>query len=360
MGTMFGILIGVGYLVGTGALAQLIGEAGPQQGTSGVHGIQALLGGVALAMITSIIGIIFTTIGSYIAKNAKREAETTKNIFLSWMQATLLPELSSDTTNALNKLTRNLNAFNNTFSLNTRELRETLAIVKDTTLGQVELLENIRDLNVKSIANANIKVYRELQNATDEIGKFGEYVHGINEYVENVKELSKQLGEANQRISMIEEMAQFFKEERANLDVIRVQIGKADQAIGDTIGNLQTSTTNHIDKLINHNATEQARFQEVINAQQENMQQAIANQKTIVKEALQHDIETLHTVTKEIQQITSVKESMSRLEAATQQQNKKIDQLTDAIMKLATAKTDNVSGARKWLINLRRKYPGKS
>jgi len=89
IGTMSGILIGVGFLVFGGGLNELLNS----NTGSGTAGIEALLGGVALAMISSIIGILLTTVGSYINRNAKANVEKNKNTFLSWIQAELLPNI---------------------------------------------------------------------------------------------------------------------------------------------------------------------------------------------------------------------------------------------------------------------------
>ena len=349
MGTMFGILIGVGYLVITGALEELIKETSASGGSGGVDGIQALLGGVALAMITSIIGIIFTTIGSYVAKNAKRQVETNKNIFLSWMQAKLLPELSSDTASALNKLTRNLQSFNQTFSQNTQSLKETLSIVNETTQGQAELLETVRHLNISRLATANVEVYDKLKSATEEIGRFGEYVNSINAYVANVQALSSKLDDANERTRMIEEMAAFFKQERANLDTMKTliakTIGEADEKLVEVTANFKSNATEQFTALAKHTTTQQENFKTVVDEQQQTMLKAISEQKTAVEGALQQRIEDLQKLTIELQQLQPVKDSMSKLEAATQEQNRKIDRLTEAIMKLAEVKAGVSNGS---------------
>ncbi|MBK9983860.1 MAG: hypothetical protein IPP15_16075 [Saprospiraceae bacterium] len=122
-GTMLGILIGIGFLVFGGGLNDLLNSSNDL----GSKGLETLLGGVALAMISSITGIMLTTLGSHIAKNAKSEVEENKNTFLSWMQAELLPKISSDISGALVQMTKNLSNFNNTFAQNTQDLSKTLS-----------------------------------------------------------------------------------------------------------------------------------------------------------------------------------------------------------------------------------------
>jgi len=74
VGTMLGILIGIGFLVFSGSLDDLLNTGNG----AGSKGIETLLGSVALAMISSINGIILTTRGSQLTKNAKTEVEKNK------------------------------------------------------------------------------------------------------------------------------------------------------------------------------------------------------------------------------------------------------------------------------------------
>ncbi len=83
---------------------------------SAASGSNSLLSGVAWAMLASICGILLTTVNSLLFKRCKLNEEDGKNSFFAWMQSELLPELPSDTSEALNNLVRNLNKFNNTFA----------------------------------------------------------------------------------------------------------------------------------------------------------------------------------------------------------------------------------------------------
>ena len=200
-GTMFGILFGVGLLVKNGGLEALLNSEIPPwffdrfpPDTSvdiikgiwtakGSEGVITLLGGVAIAMVSSIVGIILTTWGASKARKCKVEVEKNKNSFLSWIQATLLPKLSDGTAAIMDKVSRNLNQFNDTFSGNTRELKETFASVKDTYKDLASSLEIIERLNIKEIAEFNVHVYEKMKNSTNEIGVLGEQLKGINQYL---------------------------------------------------------------------------------------------------------------------------------------------------------------------------------
>ena len=162
-------------------------------------GVTDLLGGVALAVITSAVGLLLTMAASHLFKEAKRDVELRENNFLSWIQSELLPNLSTDFTSTLVKMTDNLKDFNTTFSTNTKQLDKTLSKVNESYKDQAKLLEELERIDIKKIATANIKVYESLKNCTEEIGMLAASLKDARLYVEAVRELTSRLGEADQR-----------------------------------------------------------------------------------------------------------------------------------------------------------------
>ena len=128
-GTMAGVIMGLWDLLQSNAIMTLMSSGGgviDNASQSAASGINSLLSGVAWAMLASICGILLTTVNSLLFKRCKLNEEDGKNSFFAWMQSELLPELPSDTSEALNNLVRNLNKFNNTFAQNTSNLGNTL------------------------------------------------------------------------------------------------------------------------------------------------------------------------------------------------------------------------------------------
>ena len=112
-GTMLGVIIGLGSLLFTDSISFLMGaKAMDSVNTASggaAQGVNDLLWGVAWAMVASICGITLTTVNSMLFKKCKLQEEEGKNDFLAWMQSKLLPELPSDTSQAMNNLVQNLN-----------------------------------------------------------------------------------------------------------------------------------------------------------------------------------------------------------------------------------------------------------
>ena len=351
VGTMLGILIGVGFLVLSGGLNDLLNSGNG----SGADGVEALLGGVALAMLSSIFGILLTTYGSNITKNAKTELEKNKNTFLSWMQAELLPNISNNTSSALVRMTRNLTNFNDNFAQNSQDLKITLSKVNDSYRNQAALMQSINQLKIGDIATANIEVYDKLRNSTNEIGVFAKYLQSANEYLATIQALNRKLDDYEQRTQVIENAGKFFtKNEKwlaENFDIANLEVKAALVRFKDTTGEclsqLQESLNGQILSFNNVMQRQQEKLREELKMTtdivsesfmkiNETFEKAISDQQ----QALQGKLQETSKLVEELKNLTHIKEGIKEFKEATNKQNGIIEELAKEIRALAKAKTD--------------------
>lgn len=330
VGTMAGILVGIGFLVFGGGLNDLLGTEPSKivaffKDSFNIketeNGIETLMGGVALAMISSILGILFTTFGSIQAKNAKAEVEKNKHIFLSWIQAKLLPNLSNDTASTLEKMSQNLVRFNNTFSTNTSELGKALSQVNESYRLQTQLYNTVKQLAEKDVSVKNLQLYNVLKNSTDEIGTLANYLNNVNDYLANVKALNEKLDASEQRTKSIEDMAAFFKAEVHQIEARKGMINKA-------VGTIDSVLQEALSKLKDH-----------ANDQLEELKKTTGKQY----EFLQNNSEHINVIVSELKNLAAVKESILKFEQAARAQNSKLDNLATAIQALAKAKAEGTT-----------------
>lgn len=352
VGTMAGILVGVGSLWISGGLADLLSS----NNGNGAKGVEALLGGVAIAMISSIIGILLTTWGAMQAKNSKVEVEKNKNIFLSWIQANLLPKLSDGAAATLEKVSQNLNIFNKTFSENTRELKETFSSVQNTYKDISSVLNAINHLRINDIAKYNIQVYEKMKNTTDEIGVLGEHLKGVNQYLSATTGVVQKLDVVFDR-----EISQF--DER--IGAIKKAVGNIDNGISTSLTTLNDNTTIHLDEFRKSSVSLNEKFEKAVEVQQNTLQNAVSQQQQQFEvelskqetnitgfldrqnKALESKSKEVENLVTELQNLTAVKTSIGRLEQFTKEQNSKLDRLSQAIEKLAQMKLDENGGVGK-------------
>lgn len=213
-GTMAGVIVGLTSLLYTGSITALLSSGSSNFGAA-ANGVNDLLSGVAWAMLASICGIIFTTWGSILFKSRKIQGEGGKNTFLAWLQAELLPELPSDTSDALNRLVKNLNKFNDTFAGNTTDLRGALREVNQSYRIQADIIKAVHDMDVMKMAKANVQVLRELKECTDKLEQFNAYLDDIHGYTDAIHTFTSQFESEANRLHVLEEIKVFFERHKA-------------------------------------------------------------------------------------------------------------------------------------------------
>lgn len=240
-GTMAGVIVGLGSLITTGSITDLLSSGSGNFGTA-AEGVNDLLSGVAWAMLASIMGILLTTIASLLFKRYKLQGEFGKNTFLAWLQAKLLPELPSDTSDALNRLVKNLNKFNNTFAENTSSLRGALREVNESYRIQGDVIKAVHDMDVMKMAKANVRVLEELKECTDKLEQFNEYLDDIHGYTDAIHTFTTQFEQEANRLHVLEEIQQYFMRHKAE---IAKDSADVDIALRDALRTLkETANTN--------------------------------------------------------------------------------------------------------------------
>lgn len=331
MGTMLGILVGVGFLVFGGGLNQLLNAQATTDYTG--NGIIQLLSGVALAMISSVCGIIFTTYASFCQKNAKRQVELKKNDFLGWIQEELLPQLSTDMTSALVRMTQQLTNFNASFAQNTKEMRSTLSLVNDASKWQAQLLQAIDKLKIDRIASANIAVYDKLLNCTEEIDKLGIYLKNTESYLQQVRLLNEKLGEADERSKTIERLGLFFESE---INAVNERKALINESVSDIDNNLRKA----IQELRESAQREILSLGTAFGEQTETLKSAMAEQSQTVSRKMEELISSYPKLIEEreksIDRITSSMEVAIEEFKKVQQhdKNERMDELISSVNRL--------------------------
>jgi hypothetical protein len=233
IGTMIGIITGLWSFIASGGLSNSSDAAIAEQGFNA--GITALLSGVVVAMIASMCGIILTTYSSTKIKKCKEEEESGKNYFLTWIQAEVLPVLSTDTATALGNLATNLNNFNNNFADNTKNLRATLDKINETYTLQEKEMEAIAKLDVKKIASFNVNVLKQSEDFISKFASFNKDLDAVKDFTSDIKVCSKQLATIGETLS-------------ENLSSqLNKSVTDVDDSMHKTLNELYTSTEKQID-----------------------------------------------------------------------------------------------------------------
>lgn len=321
MGTMVGIIVGIGFIAVSGGLSS----------ESLMDNITSLMTCVAIAMAASLVGICCTTMISWSSKSATSKVEADKNRFYSWLQTKLLPVLSGNAVNALYLLQQNLMSFNQTFQSNIEGLDSALSKVEDSSREQIELITLIKDIDIKRVAQANVSVLKELKECTGEITVFNKYLHSVSGYLTAVNELNGNINEHLNRTAAIENMGAFFEREisqvTAREQYINEVVAKVDDTLRKTFERLTESTKDSVTQLRNNSITEFDALLKHYSEQKEEFAKMMQEQRD---EFADRNAETLELM-KEIRNLADIKTVMGQLVESTKGQNAMLEQLVRSI-----------------------------
>ena len=319
-GTMAGVIIGLTDLLKSDAILTLMGSSGGVINVASQNaatGINALLSGVAWAMLASIIGILLTTANSLLFKRCKLKEENGKNSFLAWMQSELLPELPSDTSQALNNLVKNLNKFNNTFRENTSNLGDALNAVNQSYAIQADIIKAVHDMDVMKMAKANVRVLQELKECTDKLEAFNEYLNDIEGYTTAIHRFESQFGEQADRLHILEEIRDFFRRHKSE---IAKTTADADRTLQESLENIKESTSENVNEMQKRFVEQSEHFKKILEDEKEAFERFMTQLNAQFSAQMSH----MPQLAKQLEEISSIPVRLDKLIDKMEKSNAKL------------------------------------
>lgn len=319
-GTMAGVIIGLTDLLKSDAILTLMGSSGGVINVASQNaatGINALLSGVAWAMLASIIGILLTTANSLLFKRCKLKEENGKNSFLAWMQSELLPELPSDTSQALNNLVKNLNKFNNTFRENTSNLGDALNAVNQSYAIQADIIKAVHDMDVMKMAKANVRVLQELKECTDKLEAFNEYLNDIEGYTTAIHRFESQFGEQADRLHILEEIRDFFRRHKSE---IAKTTADADRTLQESLENIKESTSENVNEMQKRFVEQSEHFKKILEEEKEAFERFMTQLNAQFSAQMSH----MPQLAKQLEEISSIPVRLDKLIDKMEKSNAKL------------------------------------
>lgn len=321
-GTMLGVIVGLStFDINTILSSQPATPEASIQMDEAVHNVDNLLGGIAIAMGTSICGIVLTLVGSLLYKHTKQRAEQGKNRFLAWMQAELLPALPTDTSKALVQLVHNLNAFNTTFQENTAHLGSTLGQINEAYAVQADIVRTIKEMDINKMATANVKVLKELSASTEKLEQFNTYLSSVRGYTDAILQFHSQFNKESERLHLLEEQVStlqwirdFFQAELTQINQRKGAISKSTADIDDTLqkalGGLQKHSETQLQEIQTMVVDQVDGIQRLIRAQAESFEEASRRMMVAFNEQMQQ----MPRLADHIEAISRIPEALTRLQ----------------------------------------------
>jgi hypothetical protein len=259
MGTMLGIVGGLFFMPEISGdtaskVAQTVGEGNNNNDALG--GIDALLNGVKIAMFASVSGLALTILSNYFFFKARKKVEQQKHDFFTFIQTRLLPILSKNTTSSIYSLQTNLLKFNSDFKTNMNAFSSTVNEVRETFDSQLEVVKELKRIDVANIAKYNIDVMQQLQNSFKKLQDLATYLDKMNGFIGNTRELNlavnqqlQKVGELSSIIDRFDTNAGTISDNSTYLKSHFKNIDDREQAINDRIADFDSNTGKMIDNL---------------------------------------------------------------------------------------------------------------
>lgn len=250
MGTFFGVCIGLqSFKIG-------VDKAGVSDEI-----VSALIGGVIVSMVTSLIGLVLMMCGNAKAGDVLKKVEGDKNKFFDFIQVRLMPVLGTSMVSALNKLHRTINTFEPAFKGVIGEFKDAFSECTETLRGtfgeKVQLLTSAVETMGKnmSLINENVKLQEQLLRtmqqretlktlegfvvAADKFDAVTTSIAKLSEVKENLADSSVKLVEAQTKfISQMSVPERVFEKINAILNRI-VTFEESLNALGESISQTQ-------------------------------------------------------------------------------------------------------------------------
>lgn len=205
-GTIFGIIFGLGGIgLSKGGFSGFVNNPG--------EAIGALLGGIALAMIVSFLGLLFTTLLSIKHKNAKAVVDTQKNEFYNWLQYSVMPNMAGDLPAAVNQLREYLGSFNHQLDHNVKKMSGVFGDATKAFEQQKDILNAIQQLDVAKMAHYNMKVLERFEESINHVDQFNKVFDTLKSAAEHIDDHQKSIRSIADASSQINENIVRFIEE---------------------------------------------------------------------------------------------------------------------------------------------------
>lgn len=234
MGTFLGVIIGlvrIAFLEGINDVS-----------------IRTFLGGVLVGMAASALGLFLTTVSNLRFRKAKLIRDRMKNNYYTFLQAELLPTLTSDMAASLGTLKDNLSAFNAEFATNLSTFKGSVASITENLSLQKEFLETLDRVGYNTMAAANIEVFERIEKSLPVFNSFIDSIKEANLLTQQAKDSFEAIRQIMNDLSGFREgingLGQYLKE---NDNLIDKQV-KYLNAYIDSAAYATDSMGKHFDK----------------------------------------------------------------------------------------------------------------
>lgn len=249
--------------------------------------ITPLIDGIKYAMIVSVVGLGITIVLSVgVFRVAKSKVNYGRNEFLSILQTELLPSLIQSEDAATRELSLQLDHFSRQTPEYISSLSENTNLIKSSIESEIQVLEEVKNLDIKKMSSANASIFKELSGLMDQFAAFPRYYKKLNASLSNTIQLNNNLhnlvSSTNDVSKILDEVKQIIETSSEATTFFNAHI----QSFEKYGGSVETAMA----KADQRFETALLQLQEAVQKQYEVFSQAITDYDTKLSNAFDHSI----------------------------------------------------------------------
>ena len=244
----------IGIIFGLFSMPELNGDGFSE-------GVNALIGGVKIAMIGSLTGLACTTyLSSFSYKKARRIVQKEKNEQLTYLQAKLLPELIKAEDTGVSGLKASLDRFARVAT----NISDNVLIAANQTGENLELqkdvMEKVDNMKVLKVSRWNLELFEKMEKNMEAFNQFSIYLSNMERITSHLLEFANKTSDVNKVINGIDStlgesrdltrfLTSHFEKIENSGDAALKSVGIVESHFEDAIKSLKERTEEMINQL---------------------------------------------------------------------------------------------------------------
>jgi len=245
------------------------------KGDGFLQGVNALIGGVKIAMIGSLTGLACTTyLSSFSYKKARRIVQKDKNEQLTYLQAKLLPELIKAEDTGVSGLKASLDRFARVAT----NISDNVLIAANQTGENLELqkdvMEKVENMDVLRVSKWNLELFEKLENNMEALNKFSVYLSNMERITSQLLEFANRTSDVNRVVDSIDSslgesrdltrfLSSHFQKIENSGDAALKSVGIVESHFEDAINALKVRTEEMISNLYKSAGNHEAKLENI-------------------------------------------------------------------------------------------------
>lgn len=338
----------IGIIFGLFSMPELSGE-----GFS--LGVNALIGGVKIAMIGSLSGLVCTSyLSSFSYKRARRIVMKDKNKQLTYLQAKLLPELIKAEDTGVSGLKASLDRFARFATSISNDVLTAANQTSENLLLQKDVIEKVENMEVLKITKWNLNLFERMEDNMESLNNFSIYLTKMEQIAAQLAEFGNRTSDINKVVNAIDKtlsdsrqlttfLTSHFEKIEGTGEAALKAVGIAESHFEDAINSLNERTDEMIGNLSKGAGIHESKLEDIYKEIEENLKSITTEYLVNFKEAYSDSIPKFNQLDN-LELMKDINVSIKDI-----QQNQmlfnKLDSIEDSIKKRPINKSINIQNA---------------